>query len=94
LFQWIRTTNASLDANSWSPNDALATVEAWKIVDSVLGLGDSNTSVPADVQSLADQRAAARKAKDFAAGDTLRKQIEALGWKVKDTPKGQELTPA
>jgi cysteinyl-tRNA synthetase len=94
LFQWIRTTNASLDANNWSSNDALATVEAWKIVDFVLGLGDPNTSVPVDVQSLADQRAAARKAKDFAASDTLRKQIETLGWKVKDTPKGQELTPA
>jgi len=45
------------------------------------------------VQALIDQRAAARAAKNFAKSDELRKAIDALGWKVKDTAKGQEATP-
>ena len=53
-----------------------------------------DVTVPAEVQALLDQRAAARKAKDFAKSDELRKAIEALGWKVKDTAKGQEVPPA
>ena len=44
--------------------------------------------VPADIQALADERQAARKAKDFARADALRQQISDLGWTVEDTPKG------
>jgi hypothetical protein len=40
------------------------------------------------VQALAAARQEARNAKDWAAADNLRKQIEALGWKVIDTPQG------
>jgi cysteinyl-tRNA synthetase len=94
LFQLIRETNKLLDAGQLTPAQARALEAAYSGFDAVTGLGEPRTEIPADVQSLADQRAAARKAKDFAASDTLRKQIEALGWKVKDTPKGQELTPA
>jgi cysteinyl-tRNA synthetase len=49
-------------------------------------------TVPADVQSLVDQREAARKAKDFAASDRLRGEIEEKGWIVKDTKEGQKVT--
>jgi len=93
LFIWIRTSNKSLDESSLSISQALAYDNAWKKLDSILGLGDATVNIPAEVQTLADQRAAARKAKDFAKSDELRKAIEALGWKVKDTAKGQELSP-
>ena len=55
---------------------------------------DLTTTIPPEVQKLLEARAAARKAKDFAKSDELRKSIESLGWKVKDTAKGQEATPA
>jgi cysteinyl-tRNA synthetase len=92
LFTWIRTSNKSLDENKLSPAEARAYEQAWAALDGVLGLGDPSTKIPAEVQALIDQRAAARQAKDFSQSDTLRKQIESLGWKVKDTPKGQELS--
>jgi cysteinyl-tRNA synthetase len=76
---------------SLSHTDSLAYDQAWTQLDSILGLGDATVTIPAEVQTLLDQRAAARKAKDFAKSDELRKAIEALGWKVKDTAKGQEL---
>jgi cysteinyl-tRNA synthetase len=92
LFTLIRETNKALDAKSLTPVHAYQLEEAWKSLDGVLGLGDAAITVPAEIQALADQRAEARKAKDFSKSDELRKAIEALGWKVKDTAKGQELS--
>ncbi|MBQ6102821.1 MAG: cysteine--tRNA ligase, partial [Kiritimatiellae bacterium] len=51
-------------------------------------------AVPADVQALADERAAARKAKNWAESDRLRNAIAALGWTVKDTKDGQRISKA
>lgn len=48
---------------------------------------------PADVVALAQRRADARTAKDFAASDALRDQIAATGWLVRDTADGWTLTP-
>jgi cysteinyl-tRNA synthetase len=93
LFTWIRTSNKALDEGSLTAPQALAYELAWRTLDSVLGLGDATVTIPTEVQALLDQRAEARKAKDFSKSDELRKAIEALGWKVKDTAKGQELLP-
>ena len=93
LFTLIRETNKALDARELTPLQAHQLDAAWKALDSVLGLGEAVVAIPADIQALAEQRAEARKAKDFSKSDELRKAIEALGWKVKDTAKGQELTP-
>jgi cysteinyl-tRNA synthetase len=93
LFQLIRETHKLLDAGKLAPNDARSLESAYASFDEILGLGDPVTAIPVEVQTLTDQRVAARKAKDFAQSDTLRKRIESLGWKVKDTPKGQELSP-
>jgi cysteinyl-tRNA synthetase len=55
-----------------------------------LGLFDAapEAAVPAEVAALLARRAAARASKDFAASDSLRKEIEALGWLVKDGKDG------
>jgi cysteinyl-tRNA synthetase len=41
--------------------------------------------VPAEIRDLADRRAAARRARDWAAADALRDELLAAGWKVIDT---------
>jgi len=91
FFSLIRETHKALDAGALIPLQAHHLEIAWRTLDSILGLGDADVTIPAEVQTLLDQRAAARQAKDFAKSDELRKAIEALGWKVKDTAKGQEL---
>ncbi len=50
-------------------------------------------TAPQEVQAIADARAAARAAKDFAAGDRLRDELAELGWAVRDTAEGQQLSP-
>ncbi|MCS6845277.1 MAG: hypothetical protein NZ528_13295, partial [Caldilineales bacterium] len=47
--------------------------------------------IPAPVQALLEQRQAARQRRDWAQADALRRQIEALGWEVQDTPDGPRL---
>ncbi|MEP4079252.1 cysteine--tRNA ligase [Haloferula sp.] len=49
--------------------------------------------VPEDIKALADERWAARSAKDWAKSDSLRDQLAGLGWVVKDSPEGYELNP-
>lgn len=46
---------------------------------------------PPDVLALAERRAQARAARDWAASDALRDEIAALGWTVRDTAEGQSL---
>jgi hypothetical protein len=48
-------------------------------------------TAPDDVVALAEQRAAARAAKDFGASDRLRDEIAALGWTVRDGADGWSL---
>jgi cysteinyl-tRNA synthetase len=93
LFTWIRTTHKEMD-EQFSLEKAFSYLKAWEALDSILGLGDATVTIPTEVQALLDQRAEARRAKNFSRSDELRQAIEALGWKVKDTPKGQEVLPA
>jgi cyanophycinase-like exopeptidase len=48
---------------------------------------------PVEVLALAQQREAARAHRDWATADALRQRIVALGWQVRDTGAGSELTP-
>ena len=89
---------AVFDCMAWSRNQ-----EAWS-EDALLSLQDfiamllhtfgcfdpeDAQDIPAEVQELVDQRAAAREAKDFEASDRLRDEIAALGWEVRDGSEGQ-----
>ena len=67
-------------------------------VDQVLGLElareigrQTTVEVPSEVAALADQRAAARAAKDWAESDRLRDAIAERGWTVTDSKEGQHL---
>ena len=49
---------------------------------------------PPEVVRLAEERAAARVTRDFAAADALRDRIADAGWSVVDDPSGYRLEPA
>ena len=51
-------------------------------------------AVPAEVQDLVDRRQAARAARDWAAADALRDEIQARGWVLEDGPDGARVRPA
>jgi cysteinyl-tRNA synthetase len=64
-------------------------------LDRVLGLHLSRVGepqvLPHDVRKLVVARQKARKAKDFAASDRLRAEIQMLGYMVQDTPDGMKV---
>jgi cysteinyl-tRNA synthetase len=49
-------------------------------------------SIPEEVQNLVVEREKARKNKNFKKSDELRKEINSLGYEVKDTPDGQKVS--
>jgi cysteinyl-tRNA synthetase len=92
LFNFIRDTNKRLAANAVPPAEAAAMLRAWQRFDTVLGLGmPQRDAAPAEVIALAEQRQAARKAKDFKRADALRDELKARGWVIEDTPAGPKL---
>ena len=68
--------------------------------DQVLGLGlagelgheGEQIKIPHEVQLLVDKRDSVRQAGEYERADILRKEIEALGYVVMDTPNGTKLT--
>ena len=95
LFDFVRQINTLAPAASKGALEEAA--KAFDELTGVLGLlynRKKEDEVPAEVTALVEQRAAAKKAKDWATADALRAQITALGWVVEDTPQGPKVTRA
>ena len=71
-----------------------AAAKAFDEITGVLGLmyNRKKDEVPAEVTELVEKRAAAKKAKDWAAADAIRAQLTEMGWAVKDTAQGPQLS--
>ncbi len=77
------------------PEEKRATLLA---MDGVLGLGMTSwkqdvVDVPPAIHALAEQRWAARVAKDWAASDRLRDELVQAGWAMQDGKEGYVLVP-
>ena len=93
----VSAGNRAFDAAAPDAATATAVLAVLRRCDQVLNLlpaaNAAEASVPAEVQALADERAAARAAKNWAESDRLRTAIAALGWEVRDSKAGQTLRP-
>ena len=94
LFELAYLINTELSENSGKAV-LQAAWESLKRMADIFGLlTRKEEEVPQAVQALADERAQARKDKNWAQSDVLRDQIKALGWAVEDSPQGQKLRKA
>ncbi len=92
VFQWVTETNKRIAANSLDANSAAAALMAWEQTDSVLGIGvKAEAEVPAEILALANERTAAKQARDFKRSDAIRDELKSKGWVIEDTPKGIKL---
>ncbi|MFM8764647.1 MAG: cysteine--tRNA ligase [Spartobacteria bacterium] len=94
IFDMIRTTNRRMDEGTLTTSEAAGLLKWLEGVNSVLGFESEAGAVPSAVGELLARRAEARAAKEWKLSDTLRDEILAAGWIVKDTKDGQKLTPA
>ena len=60
-------------------------------LESLLDAGDDGA--PDELLRLAEERDAARAARDFERADAIRDQLAAAGWQIRDTPDGAKLVP-
>ncbi len=92
-----RTVNGLLGKNALEAEGAALILQQFRDFDRILAVFDVDAAknesmeIPDDVKELVNQRAEAKKAKDFAKADAIRDQLKALGWMVKDTPAGPEI---
>jgi len=92
LFDWLRDSNRAMDSGELSPAGAARELAEFERLNTILALAPERTTVPAEVLALMEERQAVRAAKDWGRSDQLRDAISALGWTVKDTKQGPQLT--
>jgi cysteinyl-tRNA synthetase len=89
LFDWIAEGNRRMDAGEVLGRGRLGEMLY------ALGLEDlleeREEKAPDTVRRLADEREAARAARDFARADQIREELAEQGWEVRDTPDGARL---
>lgn len=92
VFDVIRETNRRIDLGEVNAAGAKGLVEWLQGVQSVLAMEPDVEEIPQEVRSLVELRSQARASKDWKSSDSLRNQIQALGWTVKDSKDGQKIT--
>ena len=92
IFELVKEINTGMAAASKPALEAASAM--FDELTGVLGLlyNKKAAQAPDEVLQLVEQRAAAKKAKDWAAADAIRAQIAELGWAVKDTAQGPQLS--
>ena len=94
IFELVKDANVSLTSAS-SKAAVEAALNSFKALTDVLGLVQkSEDALPADIQAMVDERAAARKAKDWKRSDELRDAIKAAGYILEDSREGQKVRKA
>ena len=88
VFDWVRNCNRRLADNTLDATTAAAGLATWETLDTVLGVGKEEETVPPEISAKVEQRTAARQAKDFAAADAIRDELQSAGWVIEDTPSG------
>jgi cysteinyl-tRNA synthetase len=92
VFEYVRDTNTAMDAGDFLAGNAVATGEFLNKFDSVFDVLRPSTSAgglsDAEIDGLVAQRTAAKKARDFAGADEIRKQLASQGIILEDTKEG------
>jgi len=90
IHDFTRETNAALNNRSIKSDDQKSLIALVDRFDSVLDIfgATGREYLDSQVQSLVDEREAARRAKDFARADKIREQLTEMGIILEDTKDG------
>ena len=93
VYNILNSANKLMDEGKLGLKDAEAVLTAFRDFDRIFGVFNVDAAscvdeVPADIIALAEQRQAARKAKDFKLSDSIRDNLKSMGWVIEDTSSG------
>ena len=92
LFDLVREGHKRLDASRLPAAEAGRIIAVLEAMDRVLGFIRQDQDRPeAEIVRLAEERRAARQARNWAEADRLRARLETRGWIVQDTAAGFQL---
>ncbi len=91
IFELVRDVNSAKDQ---SGQTLVYAASVFDELTGVLGLvyNRKKSDIPQEIVDMANERTAARKAKDFARADALRDEIAARGYLLEDTAEGPKIT--
>ena len=94
IFEEVKDLNSSLNADS-SREVLQKALASFKGMTDVLGIVQKNPegeeSLPEEILAMAQERAQARKEKNWKRSDELRDAIKAAGYIIEDTAQGQKI---
>ncbi|WP_411822652.1 cysteine--tRNA ligase [Leptospira sp. 'Mane'] len=95
MFEFIKEINQSYDKNLWNGNDHSELIYYFQFVDSLLGVLSFEKETPAfssdeenEINGLIEERALAKKNKNFARADEIRNILTSRGILLLDTKEG------
>ena len=90
VFELVRKINTAVSSPEITKEDVKIYFDEFSALTNVLGLlyNKGNDEIPEEVKALVEQRAAARKEKNFALADELRNKITEMGYIVEETKQG------
>ncbi|WP_150275516.1 cysteine--tRNA ligase [Paenibacillus tepidiphilus] len=90
VFDWVKLANQTLTEEGAGRADFAALLEAFAVMNSVLGLVPAQEEEAAgeEIERLIAERTEARKNKNWARSDEIRDQLNAMGILLEDTPQG------
>ena len=95
IFNLVRQVNTSAQEGKVSADNLKQARDTIVELSGVLGiLLDLEDEIPEEITALAEKRAEAKKAKDYAEADRIRDEIQSKGYVVKDVPGGFKIEKA
>ena len=92
IFDFVKELNTRFVAG----NDTKGAAEGYKLLNELLDvmglLRTEENEIPEEIIKMAEERAAARSQKNWALADSLRDQIKAMGYELKDSADGVKIT--
>ena len=91
IFELVKDANVTIQQGA-SRKAAEAALKSLEAICDILGLlPKKEDDLPAEIAALVQERAEARKNKDWARSDELRRQIVSAGYILEDTKQGQKV---